>query len=81
MPIQSKYAESDSDMVTVTPPTPETSLPDSQDNFNEDIKPFANSDKKFDVQHLEEDKTQGVSDERQKQMDTAAKTIREYRER
>jgi hypothetical protein len=80
MPISTKSEESESDMVTITPPTPETSLPDAKDNSNGDIKPILNLDNKFDVEHLES-KGPRVSDERQKQIDTAAKTIREYREK
>lgn len=74
MPI-STHEEIDSDMVTVTPPTPETSLPDlkKSQNGNHVV------DEKPEIQHIE--KSQSVSDERQKQIDMAAKTIREYREK
>jgi hypothetical protein len=76
MPISTKHEDIDSDIVAITPPTPETSLPDpkkSQDGNNV-------LDEKPQVQHLE-DSRQTVSDERQKQVDMAAKTIREYREK
>ena len=76
MPIPTKYEEIDSDIVTITPPTPETSLPDlkNSQNGNNVI------DEKPEVQHLD-NSTGTVSDERQKQIDMAAKTIREYREK
>jgi hypothetical protein len=76
MPIPTKYEEIDSDIVTITPPNPETSLPDlkNSQNGNNVI------DEKPGVQHLEDSK-QAVSDERQKQIDMAAKTIKEYREK
>lgn len=75
MPISTKYEEVDSDMVTVTPPTPEISLPETKSS------PEGTNlvDEKPNVQHIE--KTQETSDERQKQIDMAAKTIRQYREK
>jgi len=76
MPISTKYEEIDSDIVTITPPTPETSLPDlkNSQNGNNVI------DEKPGVEHMENSR-EAVSDERQKQIDMAAKTIREYREK
>jgi hypothetical protein len=76
MPIPNKYEEIDSDIVTITPPTPETSLPDlkNSQNGNNVI------DEKPEVQHME-NIGDAVSDERQKQIDMAAKTIKEYREK
>lgn len=75
MPIATKYEEVDSDMVTITPPTPETSLPGTRNSLDE----INVVDEKPDVQHIEQ--SQGASDERQKQIDMATKTIREYREK
>lgn len=76
MPISTKYEEIDSDIVPITPPTPETLLPDlkKSENGNNLV------DEKPEVQHME-DSRQAISDERQKQIDMAAKTIREYREK
>ena len=76
MPIPTKYEEIDSDIVTVTPPTPETSLPDlkNSQNGNNVI------DEKPGVEHLVNSRGT-VSDERQKQIDMATKTIREYKEK
>jgi len=76
MPIPTKYEEIDSDIVTITPPTPETSLPDLKNSQN------GNNliDQKPEVQHMENSR-EAVSDERQKQIDMAAKTIKEYREK
>ena len=75
MPISTKYEDVDSDMVTVTPPTPEISLPETKSS----LEGTNLVDEKPNVQHIE--KTQGTSDERQKQIDMAAKTIRQYREK
>jgi hypothetical protein len=76
MPIPTKYEEIDSDIVTITPPTPEATLPDlkNSQNGNNSI------DEKPEVKHMENSR-ETVSDERQKQIDQAAKTIKEYREK
>ena len=76
MPISTKYEEIDSDIVTITPPTPEPSLPDlkNSQNGNNVI------DEKPGGEHMENSR-EALSDERQKQIDMAAKTIREYREK
>lgn len=76
MPIPTKYEEIDSDIVTVTPPTPETSLPDLKNSQNGTNV----IDEKPEVQYLDNSR-EAVSDERQKQIDMAAKTIREYKEK
>jgi hypothetical protein len=76
MTIPTNYEEIDSDIVTITPPPPETTLPDlkNSQNGNNVI------DEKPEVQHMENSR-ETVSDERQKQIDQAAKTIKEYREK
>jgi len=76
MPVATKYEVIDSDIVTITPPTPPAPLPDlkNSQNGNNVI------DEKPEVQHLESGR-ESVSDERQKQIDMAAKTIRQYREK
>jgi hypothetical protein len=79
MPIATKNEEIDSDMVQVTPPTPETFLPDSEKYIIEetDIKPSFQVDEKPEVR----EQKQALLEERQRQVDMAAKTIKEYREK
>lgn len=81
MPIATKIEDVDSDMVQVTPPTPETPLPTDKKSVHRleetDIKPSFQIDEKPEVR----EKRQEVLEERQKEVDMAARTIKEYREK
>ena len=81
MPIATKIEDVDSDMVQVTPPTPETPLPTDKKPVHRledtDIKLSFQIEEKPEVR----EKRQAVLEERQKEVDMAARTIKEYREK